>query len=567
VTDPSAADAAAGYTYAWGVTKNGSPFATGTAANFTFTPDDAGTYVVTLTATDRDLETSAPASVTITFSPGSGLVAGAGAAATGKEGTAVTFAGSASGGTTPYAYAWDFGDGTTATGTLTPAHTYDAEGKYTVTLTVTDALGHTSTSKTSATIAEVPPTAAITGAPATGHSPEGTAVTLGSTVTDPSAADTKAGFTYAWAVTKDGSAFASGTGAGLTFTPDDTGTYVVTLTAADKDGNQSAPVTTTITADDVAPTVAINGAPANPQPGNPIALTSTVTDPSPVDSAGGFTYAWSVTKDGSPFASGSAASFTFTPDTAATYAVTLAVTDADPMTGTAQQTIVVGGGNGLILLLPSVLSNLQQEAANNTPQWQAFKARLDGRLNTIVEGGYDASGMPWITDFALGYQVLQNLDPTTAAKYADKAIDVMKSALNDYQRDNWTSSPVPGPRRRQHHHLHPGQRRPRPLQPARLPQPRGHHRRRARRPGRPGPGQLVRARPQGQQHRRRQPRLRPGHRLAAERQLRRQHDRLVRRPAAAGHRRHLLRHRRRRWSDWCAGPTGWRSTATWPTAR
>jgi PKD repeat protein len=265
--------------------------------------------------------------------PTAPLVASAGPGVTGKEGSAVSFAGTVQGGTAPYAETWAFGDGTTASGTLTPSHTYTRDGTYSVTLTVTDAAGGSSTSTTTATVAEVPPAAAITGAPASGHSPEGTAVTLGSSVTDPDPAGQAAGFTYRWTVTKNGSPFATGTSSGITFTPDDTGTYVATLTAADNDGGTSTPVSTAITADDVAPTVAITGAPASGHSpaGAPITLGSQVTDPGSADAAGGYTYAWSVTgPNGNTIATGSSASLTFTPAAAGNYVVTLTTTDGDP---------------------------------------------------------------------------------------------------------------------------------------------------------------------------------------------------------------------------------------------
>ena len=75
------------------------------------------------------------------------------------------------------------------------------------------------------------PTAAIVGAPAT--SAEGTVIVLSSTVADPGTADT---FTYAWSVTKNGAAYVSTTTPGLSFTPNDNGTYVVSLTVTDDDG-------------------------------------------------------------------------------------------------------------------------------------------------------------------------------------------------------------------------------------------------------------------------------------------------------------------------------------------
>jgi hypothetical protein len=91
-----------------------------------------------------------------------------------------------------------------------------------------------------------------------------------------------------------------------------------------------------------------------------------------------------------------------------------------------------------ILLTPAVLATLTQEAQANTPQWTAFKAYLDANL-AVTDGGYQASELMDISNYALGYQVLKNIDPLTAANYADKAIGLMKSALNDYQVDASTS--------------------------------------------------------------------------------------------------------------------------------
>ncbi len=54
-------------------------------------------------------------------------------------GNNINFTAKVSGGTSPYAYAWDFGDGTTTTvSTPTAFHTYLLQGNYTVTVTVTD---------------------------------------------------------------------------------------------------------------------------------------------------------------------------------------------------------------------------------------------------------------------------------------------------------------------------------------------------------------------------------------------------------------------------------------------
>lgn len=62
--------------------------------------------------------------------------------ATTQQGLVVSFSGSASGGTAPYSYRWNFGDGTSST-QQNPQHTYAAAGSYSVILTVTDAQAQT----------------------------------------------------------------------------------------------------------------------------------------------------------------------------------------------------------------------------------------------------------------------------------------------------------------------------------------------------------------------------------------------------------------------------------------
>ena len=57
---------------------------------------------------------------------------------------AYLFVGRAGGGSSPYTYSWDFGDGTTGTG-QTATHSYNASGSYRVCLTITDANGCTAT--------------------------------------------------------------------------------------------------------------------------------------------------------------------------------------------------------------------------------------------------------------------------------------------------------------------------------------------------------------------------------------------------------------------------------------
>lgn len=81
VTDPGAADTAAGFAYSWQVSRGGAPIdLTGvatTGATFAFTPTQAGTYILTLTVTDKDGgATPVTHAFVVSASPGVTLVQG-----------------------------------------------------------------------------------------------------------------------------------------------------------------------------------------------------------------------------------------------------------------------------------------------------------------------------------------------------------------------------------------------------------------------------------------------------------------------------------------------------------
>ena len=68
-------------------------------------------------------------------------------------------------------------------------------------------------------------------------SPEGSPIFLtGDAFLERGGIESLSGITFAWNVTKNGAAYQSGTGQQYWFTPDDNGTYVVTLDVTDKDG-------------------------------------------------------------------------------------------------------------------------------------------------------------------------------------------------------------------------------------------------------------------------------------------------------------------------------------------
>jgi PKD repeat protein len=195
------------------------------------------TQLATTTATASAPSSTSPPSPSPPAppSPPSSLAAHAGPAQTGVEGSPITFAGSATGGTGALTYSWNFGDGTAAVrGTLTPTHTYFREGRYTVTLTVTDSAGVRRQSSTTATVADTAPTASA-GGPYAGS--PGTAIAFSGNASVPDPTDT---LTYHWNF-GDGT---TATGQNVSHTYTTINTYTVTLAVTDQEGASGTATTT-----------------------------------------------------------------------------------------------------------------------------------------------------------------------------------------------------------------------------------------------------------------------------------------------------------------------------------
>ncbi|MBN9522630.1 VCBS repeat-containing protein, partial [bacterium] len=270
------------------------------------TDDAPFTLTVTATATESSNGSTAPTSAGIevtvrNVAPTAALTA----PATGTEGSPVTVSLDGATDVSPVdvaaglEYAFDFGTGYGAFGagnaaTFTPAD----NGTYTVRAKVRDKDGGETEYTTTVEVANASPTPTI----ASVSTPwlEGTAITATGGATDPAGANDTV--TLSWAVYKTGAAapFATGTGAGVTFTPDDNGSYRVVLTASDEDGG-SASTETTVAVDNVAPQNLTIAGPGSAVRGQPVTYSGLFTDPGSADT---HTLAWQATRNGTVVATG-----------------------------------------------------------------------------------------------------------------------------------------------------------------------------------------------------------------------------------------------------------------------
>ena len=117
-----------------------------------------GTYIAVLTVTDNSgAQCSSSVSVAVSAAILPLVASAVGSPVSGMAPLAVSFAGSAQGGVSPYSYQWSFGDGQISS-LQSPAHSYANPGTYIAVLTVTDNSGaHGSSSVSVAVSAAILP--------------------------------------------------------------------------------------------------------------------------------------------------------------------------------------------------------------------------------------------------------------------------------------------------------------------------------------------------------------------------------------------------------------------------
>jgi PKD repeat protein len=306
VCDASASGGTGPYQFSWDIGKDG--LIDGIGPSFTTIFPTKGLYTIDAIVRDANGDTARvnvpvnvgpqPLTVDFTFSPASPPAT-----------IPVVFTASASGGTAPYTFSWDFGDETTGAGEQL-SHTYSSPGAYTVLLTVTDLNGQTASMTHSVDVGGEPGlTVTIKASPGTSGKPTSFIANI-------------VGGTGPYTVSWDFGDTSSGAGQETSHTYAVKGSYVVTVQVTDS-GTLSGSATTAVTVD--------------PQPLIITASCTAATAGKPVDcvaaASGGtapYTFQWDIGKDGS--IDGTGPSFTTTFPVKGTNSIDAIVTDGNEAT-------------------------------------------------------------------------------------------------------------------------------------------------------------------------------------------------------------------------------------------
>ena len=259
----SATGGAPPYTYRW----NFGDGQSSTFQNPSHTYSAAGNYTATLTVSDSQSATDSKSLTINVTTAANPLIASASASpSSGQAPLTVNFTGNATGGTSPYNYSWNFGDGGTS-GVQNPTHTFAAQGNYSAILTVVDNQSTTTTASVSITVTSVPSQliAAASAVPTSGPAP----LTVNFTGTPVGGVPP---CTYSWA-------FGDG-GTSTIQNPAHTylvsGSYAATLTVTDSNSSNATSTVNIAVGSITAYGLSISSETGSPSPGQ-----GGTTDPSP----------------------------------------------------------------------------------------------------------------------------------------------------------------------------------------------------------------------------------------------------------------------------------------------
>jgi hypothetical protein len=335
-------------TFGWDLNGDGVDDVTGPVLSLTWSQlqnygfdDGPSVHVITLHVTDAFGPIDVPITLQVTNTPPTPTIVVDSLGA--LEGQTSTFHGTATDPsstdtTAGFSYSWSVTQGGMAIATGDGASflfTPNDNGDYTVTLSVADQDGDTGTTTYDLQIGNAPPVVDLSNAPTI--TTPGTAIDFAGSASDPGPSDQAMGLDVTWAVTKDGQPYTTGSGTNVSFTPDATGSYVVAMSATDKD-QATTTATATIAVANQPPSLTLTGA-STFSSGIAYSLGFDSVDPGS-GTITGYTVDWGDGNvdsfDGSP--AGQTQQHTYSGD-ATTYTINVSVIEADATTPVATKTL------------------------------------------------------------------------------------------------------------------------------------------------------------------------------------------------------------------------------------
>ncbi|MEO5814465.1 MAG: PKD domain-containing protein [Gemmatimonadaceae bacterium] len=351
----------------------------GTGTSVSTSTLSAGTHIITLTAKDsRNATGIATRSITVTSPANHAPVANFSMSCPTMNCVADASASTDDNGIV--SYSWEWGNGKSKTvSTPTTTTTFAMPGLYTVTLTVKDAGGLTSTIVKQVPIGNQSPSAVIVSPANNAKFTQGAVVTLNGSANDPEDG-VLAGASLAWRSSRDG---ALGVGASVSANALSIGTHTIALIATDAQGaTDTASVTITVAANQ-SPTATIT-TPVNNTTfllGSSVRLSGAGSDPED-GVLSGASLVWSSNRSGQI---GTGASVSTSNLAAGAHTITLMAKDSRNATGVATVTIVINTPPTASIASP----------ANNASVSQGASVSFSGSGSDAEDGALSGASLVW----------------------------------------------------------------------------------------------------------------------------------------------------------------------------
>ncbi len=318
------------YTFAWDLDNDGTFESSGTSVNYACSSE--GTYSVSVTATDSlSITDTDSTTVTVASAPVPTLISVPNGPYSCTVGDTITLSGSATGGVSPYSFAWDLdNDGTFESSGASVNFACASTGTFDINLQTTDSSSTTDVGATTITVTDTPTPGALT---SVSNGPY--TCNLGDTITlSGSATGGVSPYSFAWDLDNDGTFESSG--ASVNFACASTGTFDINLQTTDSSSTTDVGATTITVTDTPTPgaLTSVSNGPYTCNLGDTITLTGFATG-----GVSPYIFSWDLDNDGTFESSG--ASVNFACNLAGTFDISLQTTDSVSVTDTDSTTITV----------------------------------------------------------------------------------------------------------------------------------------------------------------------------------------------------------------------------------